>query len=492
MKILFHGKLRGSVTVYLALTFCVLSSLMFALIFSVKVNAGRMQAANSIDQAMYSLFAKYDQRLEAKYGLFFIDAGGGQGGPDLAACISEIEDASDRLLCPNDGLPFLKGMNLLRLERLRCSVTGCLLATDAGGAAFASQAEQAVLDTCGIRSISRLKELLAGFSETGESGKELLKRSGETSYSDIREESGRVKRELAEQAAEEGTEVPEVLPPPGFVNPIPYLQDLMSRSVLDIAAPEGVSAKEADLSLFVSGRTLSAGFGIQPGRKAGRSQAFRTFLMKNFSNYDVPSENSALMYQLEYILCGKNSDLANMKEVVKRLMAVREAANIACIYRDPRLTEEVSSIASIIAAVLLVPEAEEAIRLLLAAGWAYAESIADIRALFLDKRVSLIKSGDYWQTDLSRITEFSGDLDSLTVTDPYGLNYEEYLGILLLKNGKNAVARAMDMAESEIRGEGREDFRLDHCIAALDTETEILSEGKVRFRVRKSLSYEDL
>ena len=480
--------MRGSVTVYLTLTFCVLISLLYALFFSVRISAGRAQAANSADQAVYSLFARYDRSLMEKYGLFFIHAGSGGGELDLGACIREIEDAADHLLCPNDGLPFLKGKNLLRLERKSCSVTGCLLATDCGGAAFASQAEQAVKDTCGTACISRLKEILAGSGDSERQGKDLLEQSRSTSYTELKQESEAVRQELLE----EGVIVSEPEVPGWFVNPIPFFSELRRRAVLDIVAPEGVSAKEADTSQFVSGRALSSGFGIVPEQKGGRSAAFLTFLTRNFSSYDAPSENSALMYQMEYILCGRSSDMANMKEVVRRLMVLREAANIACIYRDSRLQEELSAVSGLISAILMLPEAEGAVRLLLAAGWAYAESLADVRALFLDKKVALVKSGDYWQTDLLRIPQFFSELDGLTVNDPQGLNYEEYLGILLLKNGRNSIMRAMDMAESEIRGSGSDTFRLDHCIGALDTEMDICAEGQVNFTVKKSLSYEDM
>ena len=65
----------GSITVYLALTLAVMVSLILASITSVKIRAGRMQAANAMDQAMYSLFAKYDRQLDETYALFFLDAG---------------------------------------------------------------------------------------------------------------------------------------------------------------------------------------------------------------------------------------------------------------------------------------------------------------------------------------------------------------------------------------------------------------------------------
>ena len=61
---------RGSITVYAALMMCALVPLFFAAILSVKVKAGRMQAANSVDQSLFSLMAHYDRQLVRDFDLF--------------------------------------------------------------------------------------------------------------------------------------------------------------------------------------------------------------------------------------------------------------------------------------------------------------------------------------------------------------------------------------------------------------------------------------
>ena len=79
-----------------------MTALICASIVSVKVSTGRMQSANAVDQALFSLFARYDRALEEKYNLFFIHAQGEQG-PDIAAVCREIEDAAEYILDPGKG-----------------------------------------------------------------------------------------------------------------------------------------------------------------------------------------------------------------------------------------------------------------------------------------------------------------------------------------------------------------------------------------------------
>lgn len=62
---------EGGITIYCALAMAALLPLVLGAIVSVKVSAGRMQAANSVDQAMFSLFAHYDRQLARDYGLLF-------------------------------------------------------------------------------------------------------------------------------------------------------------------------------------------------------------------------------------------------------------------------------------------------------------------------------------------------------------------------------------------------------------------------------------
>ncbi|MDO4620827.1 MAG: DUF5702 domain-containing protein [Lachnospiraceae bacterium] len=485
-----HPSQSGSITVYLALVFSVMVSLVYGLLLSVKVSAGRMQAANAADQSIYSLFAHFDRQAAEDFGLFFIWTGRSSGGPDPGACIRELEDASDYLLDPNKGRVFFKGSAVLKLQRESCAVTGYTLLTDAGGAPFRRQAEQAVKDTFGISALSRLQELAAGTKDTEEQGKQLLEASGKESFDQLQAEADEARKRREQEAEEAGTEVTEPAVPEGFSNPLPFLRQLMKEAVLDIAAPEGVSDKKTQSSLLVSGRTLSRGVGVINAECGSSDLYLKSFIHRNFSSYKKAAADTGLAYQKEYILCGKESDLENMKETVHRLMLMREAANIAGIYRDEVLSGILSKNASLIASVMGIPAASAAIKLLLASGWAYAESVVDIRALFMGKRVSLIKTSSSWQTGLDQIRNIRSGIDSLTKDTEGGLRYDDYLGMLLVASGDDLTMRTMDMLEMVLQGKDRGSFRLDSCMTALAAEMKVRSEGKVSFTVKTEMDYD--
>ena len=97
------GLKRASVTVYFSLILILMVSLIMWSITSVKVSAGRMQAANSVDQAMFSLFARFDRQLMKEYDLYFLDAGQNGNDADIGACVSMLEDAMEYILHPNKG-----------------------------------------------------------------------------------------------------------------------------------------------------------------------------------------------------------------------------------------------------------------------------------------------------------------------------------------------------------------------------------------------------
>ena len=494
----------GGITIYFSLVMTVMTALICASIVSVKVSAGRMQAANAVDQALFSLFARYDRPLEEKFDLFFIHAGSGGGGPEIAAVVKEIEDAAAYILNPGKESFLFGSRNLLSLQIQQCGLAGYTLATDGGGAPFAAQAVDAVKDTAALAGISFLRDKIKGGDEANSSAAQAMQEAGEVSYSGIEQRSRdarEAEKERAEAAAENGEVYvpPEIQVPAGFQNPLPILERLKKLSLLSLVVPEerGISEKSANPSELVSGRNLAHGMGVidtTSGTARGADGlAFKAYVASHYTSYMKPSEHSVLGYQKEYILFGKRTDEANLKAVVRRLMVLREAANAACLYTDPVMSGRLSETAFFIGSMLLIPEAAPLIKLLLAAGWAYVESLVDVRALLEGKRIPYIKRADAWQTELAALVESGGDLSRLTRDSAGGMNYDEYLAALMLVSGeKKLILRAMDMTESELRGMGREDFRLDSCIAAVKTHVVVESEGRVAFPVEMGMDYREL
>ena len=57
------------------------------------------------------------------------------------------------------------------------------------------------------------------------------------------------------------------------------------------------------------------------------------YIGKHFSDYTEPGKGD-LTYEMEYILCGKDTDKKNLESSIERLMRMREAANVAHIIAD--------------------------------------------------------------------------------------------------------------------------------------------------------------
>lgn len=498
---------RGSVSVFFALIFTVMVSLILAEITSAKVQAGRAQAANVMDLAMDSLFAHYDRESAELFGLYYLYTGHG-GGPDPSGCISLIGECADELFKPSALKSAVFGSRLLELSRQNTALTSYALITDAYGTLFREMASEAERDTGGADLFSRLTKKASGSSKTADKGADYLEKSENANYSDVKALSAEAQREasaLSNGAGSDGAEGQSsgstgTEPSPGtaavpddFVNPLPVLERIRKGGILELVLPEGktVSGESAHTDSFVSKRSLATGVGIVDASGTSSSNAlFRAWIWTHFGNFTEPSAHSALSCQTEYILAGKSSDRENLKKVVKKLLLIREAVNIYCLYTDTEKSAELKSLSAIIAAALLIPEAAELIRLVLAAGWAYAESVVDVRALLEGKKVAASKSASTWQTDAEKLAKSGGNLSGLTKDAPSGMTYQDYLGILLMsENIRNETMRSMDMTESELQGRGRAEFRLDSCMVAMTAEMTVLSENLVAFPVTREQSY---
>ena len=225
----------------------VIVPIILAQITSAKVSAGRMQAANSMDQALFSLFGHYYAPLAKEYGLLFLNAGGNGAGPDLEAVISSLEDSMDYVLEPNKGFSVLTGKNLLNLKREAMALTAFTLATDAGGAPFRAQAIRCMKDTAGLEAVSLLQEELSAGKDAEENGKEPLNDSDSVSYGDIEDMAAVLVLGAVEIVEPQLQAVAEV----GIINGLSVGQDWQ-------AAPITVLVRYAETETSASSPTSSA------------------------------------------------------------------------------------------------------------------------------------------------------------------------------------------------------------------------------------------
>ena len=194
---------------------------------------------------------------------------------------------------------------------------------------------------------------------------------------------------------------------------------------------------------------------------------------------------------MEYILAGKNSDRKNLEKVVGRLLLIREGINSASLMADSVKMAQVHTLALAIASGFLIPPAAVIIDAALVLCWSFAESVLDLRELLYGGKVPLVKNASNWQLSLENLPYLLEKMDTERKNAENGMSYEDYLQIMLLSQSKKEkLERGMDMIEVHIRSHsGRQEFRLDNCIEAIEASIDVEANRIKTFTVTRQYSY---
>ena len=273
---------------------------------------------SAVDQGLYSLFARYDRTLLERYHLFYIDGSRGQGNMQMGNLFRTMEEDIARILFNRvDGN---HNGNIGDLVMQGGGITGYTLATDSGGNSVKEQA-------AAYMKASLARRVCVFFwkkaTETGRRHKtwkvpEKASRQERSleAYDHLKEQAGQ-EQESGEGAGEEMVP-PEI--PEDFVNPIETVRELKQQGILSLVLPAGkeLSGRTQELSALVSGRKLETGMGIQGiGRNEGgvtEEILFGSIFCSTVAASAARSPVEGLAYQVEYILQGNHSDIANLKE----------------------------------------------------------------------------------------------------------------------------------------------------------------------------------
>ena len=184
--------------------------------------------------------------------------------------------------------------------------------------------------------------------------------------------------------------------------------------------------------------------------KGGKDELLQMKYMKNHFQSAVSQsedDDSFFKYELEYILAGKASDEGNLKSTRNRIIAIREAMNIAYINQNPQMRDLALTIAELISSPAAAPATQQA----LIAAWAYAESVNDYRLLVHGKKVPLMKDDDSWAVNLKSIIT-NPNPEYIDKNNEKGNTYNEYLqAMIFLTNKDNRLLRMMDLIEINMK-----------------------------------------
>lgn len=184
--------------------------------------------------------------------------------------------------------------------------------------------------------------------------------------------------------------------------------------------------------------------------------------------YDLTSEEgeeeSALKYELEYLIAGKTSDKDNLEYVLNRLLLIRFAANFAYAVSSPSLEAEVSGMALVISGILGLPFAVEAVKYILLASLSYGESMIDVRTLCSGETVPILKSEASWNLRMENIDRCFEN-DYMAKKGSTNVSYRDYLTVLLIGTVKEKTMyyRMMDLMQENVRLV-EADFSMKDCL----------------------------
>lgn len=453
-------KQKGSMTVAMSILLLVLLSIVTVSIQSSRIACARTQTVNSMDTGLYSLFSEYDRELLEKYNLFFLDASYGTGTIQISQMLSRLEGYIRPVL--NSGLT--------KCSVQICAADGFRTASDKNGEA--------------------VKQQIVRYMKTnlGNAGIEALLRRTEEVKQALEQQENIKNNGMEEISPEETALMPEISE---TNNPLEIIKSFKENGFLSFVLPANmnVSEKTMELSCVLSKRERQQGMGEFPELEIKEGFADKIFVQEyafeKFKSFTDKAE-APLSYEIEYLLGGKGSDRENLSAVVKKLIPLREISNLAFLYTNPQKQGEIAACASALSFLLLIPEGMTFVQGVLAAGWAYIESIADVKALLSGGRIPLIKDADTWKTQLSNLRADIG-----TPVEK-GVDYEEYLRILLMSVPEQKLTmRMMDMIEVNLRQEkGKEHFAFDACVDAAAVSFQIVGPENKIWQAERMYSYD--
>ena len=197
--------------------------------------------------------------------------------------------------------------------------------------------------------------------------------------------------------------------------------------------------------------------------------------MRHAADMAKESENDRYLdYELEYICRGNASDAQNLEETVRRILLLREGVNYGYLLTDEEAKAKAELLAVVLAAVTGNEALVKGVKHLILLGWAYGESLVEVRQLLKGQEVVLVKTKEDWQVPLSGIIALMGNPGAYDEqkTEQKGMSYESFLRLFLtIQSSETLAMRGLDIIEGQLqKNAGCERIHVDHCIDRLTAQ----------------------
>ncbi len=478
-----NRSLKGYITVYLSLSLSVLLTLILMLLQGAAIKTIRFKTECVMDIGLESIFAEYHRELLKQYGLLFIDSSYG-------TAVADSEKTKGRLIHYLNlnfedngyGLVF-KDLTATRADNAMLS--NISYATDQCGEVLRYQIDRYMKVKYGLAYVPALmnnsvdaEEMMSQYD-----GYDSGRRSAHDEVDSIMES---VNAKLEEEEE-----------PYSISNPADSVEYMSESNVLFYAMGDtsGTAFKNANIYDLISHRSYTDGTGLR-SYQAKADGMDTKLLLTNYiydkcGYYKKEKPDSKLLYEVEYIIAGKSSDIENMEEIAGRIFKIRYAINMGYLLSSGSKQAEAEAMALAATSAVGLPELTEAVKYTILFSWGYAESAKDLRILYDGHRLPLIKDDANWNTPLSQMVDFKSHLGEYSVVGGE-MDYKAFLDLFLLAQSiENTTMRLMDVMEMDIRlTPGNGAFRMDAQIYQLTGEVNVSGRYGYGCSIKRNYSYE--
>lgn len=470
-------------TVYLALCLTLILSLYLVLIDGARRGGAAMEATSAAEMGMQNVMAEYHRELLNQYNLFAIDSSYGTDVCGRKNTEAHLMEYLKKNLSTENVFGQYLYRDFLGLRADDAELTGVSILTDENGAVFRGMAIEAVRDDVGLNLLNKVQEWMSVVEVNG------------LDEADYDEEQRKLDETLEDydgkevQISETETVYLEV------ENPAAQLNAKRALGILYLVTKDtqALSSKGIDSTTLVShrmkqGNVNRGNMKVQSSNDFWNRILFQEYLLRYLECYGSGEGGGALDYQIEYLIAGKNYDTDNLQSVANRLSALREAANVIYLITDAEKSMEIHEAAILACGLIALPELIPIMEAAILFGWAYAESLYDVKMLMAGGKIPLIKDKSSWHYALENA--LWGNTDD-SPGGGSGLTYQDYLRILMtLTDLDTLTARAMDMVEADIRlTPGNARFRMDACYEGVEAVMVISSSFGYKFELRRERAY---
>lgn len=475
-------------TVYFSIVLAVMLSLCLALIEGARQSAIRMEMEYVTEIGLDSVLAEYHRELLEYYNLFAIDTTYGTDTYGHERIADHLRTYIDRNLSREEILlsQYLY-RDFLGISALSVKMSGFTTLADGEGTVFRKRAIEAIRDDYQIALLENMELWMKTVESEGLLEKDIAsqKKELDLELEDYQEETIKISdTEVIKIKVENPTAELEKIRQNGIMKLLVKDENLISRKIL---LTEQLIQKRLERKEVYRGN-LPIGEKEDYG-KWEEKILFQEYLMKYMGCYGNDKEHGALSYEIEYLIFGRRADYENLERAFNRICAMREVANVEYLLSDQQKHKEVEALATLIATAVRVPELAKPLGGILILGWAYAESLHDMKLLMNGEKVPLLKDDNSWYYGLQNALSLS--IGSGETGNEKGLHYKDYLRVLMaFEDLEDLTLRAMNVIEANMRlTKGNESFRLDVCCDTVECEVVMKSRYGYEYMVSRRRKY---